>query len=158
MFEAPIYPAAASHRFVGECEAVIRNDYPILRGCYLQRLPAFDRMNSHATRYLGRNVGFTDVDGMLEVNGQMLILEHKGAGVGLKRGQGPALRELTAASPRITVLGHRAAGDDHTENLVISGGRADGWQRWTHADFWAWFDDWLALAKISSPQRPKLGE
>jgi hypothetical protein len=155
----PIYPAAASDRFIGECEAVVSNSHPILRGCYLQRLPAFDRLNEHATRYLGRRVAFTDVDGVLEVNGRMLVLEHKGQGVALKPGQGPALRELTAASSRITVIANRAAGDGYTENLVMAGGDVitPGWQPWSHAQFWAWFDEWLTIAKMSSPQRPKVG-
>lgn len=109
-------------------------------GCYVEQLPSWDDL----IECFPRGIRPTDVDGMVEINGNVLILEEKGEGVGPDEGQRRALKVLSDM-PQVTVLYMRPRGD-RMQVLVLGEGDAQGWQDVTRDDLKRWLRWWAARA------------
>ncbi len=115
---APVKPPAGFNAMRWKCDE---------RGCFNEkRRPKIELLAD----CVPRNMAFTDLDAMTEVNGHFLILEWKGAGVReIGTGQLIALSRLTAVSPRISVV--CISGDAETMIVegrkFISAGRVGPW-------------------------------
>ena len=110
------------------------------RSCYYKQLPKWDDLIG----CFPRGIRPTDVDGMVEINGNFLFLEEKGAGVPLPPGQRSALRKLSRR-PGITVAffrppGLRTATD--LECLVFNQKPAEGWKQVGREGFKDWLREW----------------
>ena len=70
-------------------------------GCYNATLRP--RIEEFAGCFPGR-IGMSDVDGVVEIGGRFLFLEWKAAGGSLGTGQRIMFEQLTALSPRMTVI------------------------------------------------------
>lgn len=111
------------------------------RGCYIDGLPCWDDL----IEAMPRSIRPTDVDGFIEINGQFLFLEEKGAGKHLEEGQRKALRALTTW-PGHTVLCFRPkTGGDH-EFLVFKDGEGSGWRECSRSQLKAWIRNWCVRA------------
>lgn len=78
------------------------------RGCYHDALPSWDAFLDA----FPRSICPTDIDGMVEINGQFLFLEQKGEGVPMKTGQLLAFRRL-GRIPNVTVVIFRPIHDGY---------------------------------------------
>lgn len=104
------------------------------KGCYLGQLPSWDDL----LESFPRGIRPTDVDGMVEINGHVLFLEEKSAGVPVGAGQGRALRQL-ASRPDVTVVVFRPGVRSDLEVLIFDGSPPVGFQPRSRD----WFKDWL---------------
>jgi hypothetical protein len=69
-------------------------------------------------RTVGEAMGFTDIDGAVEIGGQFLFLEFKSRNEELERGQEIYYEQLTALGPRFTALGVQAQAKTSTVYAV----------------------------------------
>lgn len=132
----------------GYRSASFRHDCSI-KGCYYETLPCWDEMNER----FPHNIIPTDVDGMVEINDHILVLEEKRAGVGLKRGQRRAFEALSRRE-RVTVLFFRPVKDKPglIEVLVYDGESEPlGFQPWTRDYFLDWVEAWAMRADLRAP-------
>lgn len=115
-------------------------------GCFndLKR-PALGLLDSS----LPGSVGFTDVDGMVELNGSFLMLEFKGPGVPLPTGQQIMFRRLTRGGRRNCVF--VVEGDAHRMDFTVIKafrGGADGpWEKCTLGGLRRMVSEWAAEAE-----------
>ena len=112
------------------------------RGCYVEQLPAWDDL----LEAFPRRIRPSDIDGMVEVNGNFLFLEEKCAGKGPDEGQRLAFRALSSI-PRVTVVFFRPAfpgADDPLEVLTFP--NPTGWQPITRDQFKHWLTQWAISA------------
>ncbi len=110
-------------------------------GCYIDNLPCWDDL----IECFPRKIRPTDVDGLVEINGQILILEEKCAGAGPDEGQRRALRAL-AQRPGVTTVFFRPGHRSELEVLILGQGDPIGWQPRTREWFRAWLRNWSAAA------------
>lgn len=108
-------------------------------GCYYETLPDWGDLID----CFPRGIRPTDVDGMVEINGNFLFLEQKGPGVPLIEAQRRALRTLSEL-PGITTMFIRPPGPrlhlpSDLECLIFGQGPAEGWQSRSRE----WLKDWL---------------
>jgi hypothetical protein len=124
-----------------------------LRGCYYEQLPDWDDL----IECFPRSIRPTDVDGLVEINGNALFLEEKGPGVSLHEGQRKALRNLSRR-PGITTVFMRPLVREVSDLqcLVLGQGPADGWQPRSRDEFKQWLRDWAEQAD-RFPYIPELG-
>lgn len=112
-------------------------------GCYVQQLPSWDDL----IEAFPRRIRPTDIDGMVEVNGSILVLEEKCAGKGPDEGQRRALKVL-AGFPGITVAFFRPTADGQNDPLeVLTFPNPDGWRTVTRAQFKHWLAWWVRTAE-----------
>jgi hypothetical protein len=101
-------------------------------GCYMtSRAPDWQWMDGA----FPRGIMPSDVDGMVECGGRILLLEHKGLGAKgepayLHGGQLGMIRAL-ARIPEVTVMVMRDRPDGDLDLLVFDGRPAGGWKRHT---------------------------
>lgn len=112
-----------------------------VRGCYIESLPNWDEY----IECFPRGIRPTDVDGFVEINGQLLFLEEKQEGKGPDEGQRRALAAL-AARDGVTVVYLRPKGE-HLEVLVLGNGSPKGWQAVTSDQFKDWLRWWCQQAE-----------
>lgn len=121
-----------SSRFRHECAS---------KGCYSESLPNWDWMFDGI---FPRNIGPTDIDGMVEINGHFLFIEQKGEGVSLTTGQLRAFRAL-ARKENITVLFLRPRCDGW-DVLIYDAAEPTGWLPQTHDWLKNWLQCWAQMA------------
>lgn len=115
----------------------------LCQGCYVQKLPSWDDL----IEAFPRSIRPTDIDGMVEINGHILVLEEKCFGKGPDEGQRRALKVL-AEGPKTTVVFFRPAvegQDDPLEVLVYP--NPQGWRQVTRAQFKHWLNAWTVRAE-----------
>jgi len=110
------------------------------RGCYVQSLPSWDDLIDEC---FPRGIRPTDVDGLVEINGHILVLEEKGEGVFLEEGQRKALASL-ATREDVTVIYMRPKGN---QLGVLELGSGKDWQYVTRAQFKDWLRWWCSNAE-----------
>lgn len=112
------------------------------RGCYIEQLPDWGDLID----CFPRKIRPTDIDGMVEINGQFLFLEEKSAGKAPDAGQSQALYELSKLPPVTTVFFRPGAASD-LEVLTYGGLRqGQGWQPSTREEFHARIRRWAIHA------------
>jgi hypothetical protein len=110
-------------------------------GCYVANLPSWDDMLA----CFPRGIRPTDVDGMVEINGHVLILEEKQAGVALQHGQGQAFRTLARMGATVMVFRPRPDGRVDLLTMTPQSG-PDGWQPVGRDEFHARVRGWVTAA------------
>lgn len=115
------------------------------RGCYIEQLPSWDDL----IEAFPRRIRPTDIDGLVEVNGHILVLEEKCAGKGPDEGQRQALKVLSEL-PRVTVIFFRPLADG-LELLTYPS--PNGWQPITRDDFKAMLRRWAEHAEANPRKR-----
>ena len=116
-----------------------------VRGCYVEQLPSWD----HYIRAFPRNIRPTDVDGLVEVNGHILVLEEKCVGKGPDEGQRRALQRL-ASLPNVRVVFFRPIGTEGgLETLTFPD--PDGWKPTTSEAFALSLHAWAVWADNTPP-------
>jgi hypothetical protein len=125
-----------------------------VKGCYYEQLPDWDDLIA----CFPRSIRPTDVDGMVEINGNTLFMEEKGPSVGLHEGQRRALLSLSRR-PGITTLFFRPLAREVSdlECLVLGQGPPAGWQMRSRDELKQWLRDWSEQADrlpclVSSPE------
>lgn len=111
-------------------------------GCYVEQLPSWDDL----IEAFPRRIRPTDIDGMVEINGQFLFIEEKCAGKGPDEGQRRALKAVSSL-PGVTVLIFRPVADgepDPVEVLVFP--NTQGWRRVTRQQLRHWLTVWAVHA------------
>lgn len=112
------------------------------RGCYIDLLPSWDDL----IEVFPRHIRPTDVDGMVEINGHILILEEKTQGKPLDNGQRRALKALTER-PHTTVVVFRPGSVSDLEVLILANGATpEGYQRVSRDWFRGWLRAWARAA------------
>lgn len=113
-------------------------------GCYVEQLPCWDDL----IEAFPRGIRPTDIDGMVEVAGSILVLEEKCAGKGPDEGQRRALKVL-ASFPRITVVFFRPVtdGQDDPLEVLVFPATGEGWRRVTRRQFRHWLAWWVEMAE-----------
>lgn len=128
----------------------LRHDCCGGENCYIAQLPNWDDI---IDCFPGA-IRPTDVDGLVEIGGRLLVMEEKRPGVGPDEGQRLALKQL-ALHDGVTVVYFRPksgvveVGAD-MEVLTIIGGEPSGWQDCTREAFLDWLRDWSARAREAS--------
>lgn len=118
--------------------------------CYYEQLPNWDDLIA----CLPRGIRPTDVDGMVEINGHVLFLEEKRAGVAPHEGQRRALWSLSERDNIRTVFFRPRPALQATtdlECLIFGDGPPRGWQ--PHSREWLkeWLTEWAARADADQP-------
>jgi hypothetical protein len=137
-----------SPRFANACD-------PAATQCHLARMPAWDRINA----LLPGRMAVTDIDGLIEHHGSLLVIEAKGAGVPVVEGQRRALLALSR-HPDVDVWITRPypLWPDATENILLRSGAAvavypemprpgGGYQVWTGAQYDQFVAEWVMDAR-----------
>lgn len=127
----------------------LRHDDCMHKGCKLKRDPDLEWIR----KCFPRSIMPSDVDGMVEINGQFLFIEHKGPGDSFEgsEGQRRALKRL-GQQPNVTVLVLRERTDGGFDQLVFEPGQeSEGFQVRTRAQVVAWIQDWAFLADWCGP-------
>jgi hypothetical protein len=105
------------------------------RGCFNMSLPSWDDL----LECFPRDIRPTDIDGMVEINGHVLILDQKGPGKGFEEGQRRAYQALRDR-PKTTIVGFRDGESSELEVIVLAHDLpGTGWQPVTRQ----WLRDWL---------------
>lgn len=113
------------------------------QGCLQATLPSWDWMRG----CFPRGIMPTDIDGMVEINGQILFIEQKRCGVSLSGGQSAAFKSL-AKNPNVTVWFIRPTIDPQVfECLVKDGSSSTGWRRQNLAQMRAFLNAWSEAAE-----------
>lgn len=112
-------------------------------GCYYQQLPKWDDLIG----LFPRGIRPTDVDGMVEINGNVLFMEEKRKGVAPPLGQLRSLRALSQKD-RTTVVLFRPGESSELEVLILRDGKGTGWQPSTREHFGFWLNGWANRADI----------
>lgn len=120
-------------------------------GCYIDQLPSWQ----YVDECFPRGIIPTDIDGMVEVNGSFLFIEEKGAGAGLKDGQGPALKALSRLDG-VTVALIRPGDKSEMQLNVLSDGVGTYFQDVTVEEYRTFLREWGIAADSRSPSRPVL--
>lgn len=107
------------------------------KGCYYQQLPCWDDL----IESFPRRIRPTDIDGMVEIRGNILFLEEKRPGAGPDKGQRLALRAL-ARRERITVAFFRPGKSSELDVLIYNQDGSTGWQPYTREQFGFWLKYW----------------
>jgi hypothetical protein len=110
-------------------------------GCYLAALPEWEDIIA----CFPRNIRPTDIDGMVEINGNFLFLEEKSAKKSLDAGQRIALKELSR-NPNTTVLVFRPGRAADMEVMVLKDGQTEGFQDCSKSQFLHWIQRWARNA------------
>lgn len=118
----------------------------VKKGCYIDQLPCWDDLIDEC---FPRGIRPTDIDGMVEINGQILIMEEKCAGKGPDEGQRRALKEL-ASKDGVTVVYFRPHGIE-MQMLVVGMGEPKGWQTVTRDQLKSWLRWWASTADGHTP-------
>jgi hypothetical protein len=113
-------------------------------GCYYHTLPDWSDINDSFPGAIRP----TDIDGMVEINGNVLFLEQKGAGASMTEGQGRAFKALSRKE-RVTVLAMRPGTTTEMQLLFYVKGSVHGWHDAYRTDLLEWFRLWSANAKRS---------
>lgn len=136
-----------SPRFANACD-------PATTQCHLARMPAWDRINA----LLPGRMAVTDIDGLIEHHGSLLVIEAKGVGVPVVEGQRRALLALSR-HPDVDVWITRPYGPGGgTENIVLRGGAAvdiypgmprprGGYQVWSGEQYDQFVAEWVIDAR-----------
>jgi hypothetical protein len=112
------------------------------RGCYYDQLPDWSDINDS----FPDKIRPTDIDGMVEINGNVLFLEQKSVGAPITAGQARAFCELSKKD-RTTVVAMRPGMQFEFEALFYVNGSGSGWQEIYRSDLLRWFELWSANAK-----------
>lgn len=116
------------------------------KGCQNQHGQSWDDLYA----CFPRGIRPTDVDGMVEVNGQFLFLEEKGAGGSLQGGQGAALRGLAKLDGVTVVCFRPRTSPPHDlDVLIMDGSPLTGWEPRPRDWLKAWLRDWVAKADLA---------
>lgn len=107
------------------------------KGCYYDQLPDWSDINN---AFPGA-IRPTDIDGMVEINGNVLFLEQKGVGCPVTTGQARAFRELSKKD-RVTVVVMRPGLKFEMEALFYVDGSGSGWKNLYRSDLLTWFELW----------------
>jgi hypothetical protein len=107
------------------------------QGCYYDQLPDWTDINNS---FPGK-IRPTDIDGMVEINGNVLFLEQKSVGAPITPGQARAFRELSKKD-RTTVVAMRPGTRFELEALFYVDGAGTGWQQVYRSDLLRWFELW----------------
>lgn len=127
-------PGFRSKFFRHKCQA---------KGCYVAGLPCWDEL----IECFPRGIKPTDVDGYVEINGRVLFLEEKGAGVFFEQpGQFPAMK-LLASLPGVTVVYFRPGATTDYEVLVLDGTDQREVRKVTKGQFFGWLRNWVTAAE-----------
>lgn len=105
--------------------------------CYYAALPEWDDI----VDCFPRKIHPTDIDGMVEMNGQFLFLEEKGCGVSLDTGQRLALKRLST-NPNTTVVVFRPGGSKDMQVMIFRAGESTGFRDCSRAQFLHWVQRW----------------
>ena len=133
----------------GYNSSFFRHDCGEAERCYIRHLPNWDDL----IEAFPRGIRPTDVDGLVEVGGQLLFMEEKSAGAHLPEGQRRAFLNL-ARRPGITVLCMRPlATATDMECLVLGQGDALGWQPKSRDGL----RDWLSAWAEAADSQPRIG-
>lgn len=117
-------------------------------GCYYSQLPSWDDLID----CFPPGVYPTDVDGMVELSGNILFMEEKGCGVSLKTGQRMALRSLSRL-PNVTVVIFRPRAEpDQVDVLIFDDGQPQGFQPRSREWFKSWLAEWSDNARRNPVQ------
>lgn len=111
------------------------------KGCYITGLPDWTELIER----LPRRIRPTDIDGMIEIGGQVLILEEKCKGKGPDEGQRRAFLTL-ASVPTITVVLFRPGESMDLEVLVFYGTPPQGWKPCSRESFYRAIEGWAMRA------------
>lgn len=115
------------------------------RGCYYKSLPDWDELIG----CLPDGIRPTDIDGVVERNNHILILEEKSLGTGPPEGQRKALRSLSRR-PGITTVFFRPGAASDLECLLFGQGEhliegwepQDGWKPRSRPELYDWLRTW----------------
>jgi hypothetical protein len=106
-------------------------------GCYHLGLPDWSDINE---TFPGA-IRPTDIDGMVEINGDVLFIEQKSLGGCIPKGQVRAFTELSKKDG-ITVVAIRPGTEYEIQALFYVGGSGSGWQNMYRSDFLSWCRLW----------------
>lgn len=112
-------------------------------GCYIAQLPSWDDL----IECFPRGIRPTDVDGLVEINGHVLVMEEKAAGKSPDNGQRLALRSLSRL-PLVTLLYIRPGRASEMEMNVIDGERVTGFCACTREELRQFLREWVSLAEL----------
>lgn len=113
--------------------------------CYVQALPLWDDI----IECFPRKIRPTDIDGMVEINGKVLILEEKSAGKSLEEGQRRALKALWKTNG-VTLIVFRpvANSDAYIEAMILANDLPkQGYQKVARAWLLDWIREWAEAAE-----------
>ena len=97
-----------------------------------------------------RGIRPTDIDGMVEINGWVLILDQKEQGKTFEEGQRRAYNALRER-PNTTIVGIREGVDSEVEVIILANDLpGTGWQPVTRAWLLNWLREWVAGAEAST--------
>jgi hypothetical protein len=112
------------------------------KGCYIKQLPSWDDL----IECFPGKIKPTDIDGMVEINGNFLFLEEKSAGATVSDAQGLALR-LLAMTADVTVAVFRPGKTSDLEVLIYDGFPPyNGYQPYSRQQFKNWLHAWAEAA------------
>lgn len=107
------------------------------KDCYYEQLPCWDDL----IECFPRGIRPTDIDGMVEIQGNVLFLEEKRRGAGPDEGQRRALRAVSRRQG-ITVAFFRPGKSSELEVLIFNQDEPNGWQPFTREQFGHWLTYW----------------
>lgn len=114
------------------------------RGCYVTSLPSWDDLLDA----FPRDIRPTDIDGVVEINGHVLILDQKSAGKTFEEGQRRAYEALRER-PKTTIVGIREGANTELEVIVLAHDLpGTGWQPVTRQWLRAWLREWAIGADL----------
>lgn len=111
-------------------------------GCYHDQLPDWTDINA----CFPGAIRPTDIDGMVEINGNVLFLEQKSTGASITTGQARAFAELSRKQG-VTVLAIRPGRETECELLFYRDGKGSGWEKCYRSDLLQWLSLWSDNAK-----------
>jgi hypothetical protein len=111
--------------------------------CYIDQLPWWDDLIG----CFPRNIRPTDIDGGVEINGHILILEEKARGKSLETGQRRFLKALTERPKTVVVVFRPGIRSDMQVLMFGHNQPADGY--WDVSRDWLlnWLRQWVAQAE-----------
>lgn len=115
-------------------------------GCYIDQLPSWDYFDG----CFPRSIIPTDIDGMVEINGNFLFLEEKRAGACPPQGQLTALRRLSKLD-RVHVAMLRPGTVSEMQLLVLRDGCGSGWTDVTREEIRWFLAQWGDAADTGRP-------
>lgn len=117
-------------------------------GCAIEALPSWDWMNG----CFPRGIRPSDLDGWVEINGHLLLIEQKRKGAFLEDAQRRGLLRLSR-QPGVTVVFLRETDDPERFQVLIYDGHepCSGWQTWALDAIRTWLTQWALTADMEAP-------